>query len=390
MTNQNRPKIINSNWFTYPFFVTNRRFLPICALMLVITSSLWALYAVEANKVDILISSPIPFALIFFLFAIWAYRYLLKLIERLLGINLNNHIIVDPNPPLRELFNTDTNFKNFQEKFLGKLNTRLFWVAWFALVWFVGGSYLTIIITSTSYVSPPEWHVYTFDYFFGTLWALIIPFFNSLLFGAGFVLLIIIIIVIVSLYKLGLERNLLDIRSIKVKQAIEQSEEVIGQSLKKFKQKALIIPKTALRISGILVICLFFVEVYYLWFIIFILETVGSQGTLGFLFMFVLLNLILLSTILLTFLFPQLGLKRTIANEKEKRMKILEEKYEDKKLQCLQSIIEDINLKEQYSLLNALKIIIDEINALSSWPFDYKQLGALFLSLVSIASLALT
>ncbi|MFW9997682.1 MAG: hypothetical protein ACFFD4_36925 [Candidatus Odinarchaeota archaeon] len=145
-------------------------------------------------------------------------------------------------------------------------------------------------------------------------------------------------------------------------------------SLKRFKKKAAIIPQFILGVN-ILVLC--FVSVAGTG--VFIFSTLFSKpnARMGLMIgVFIVIAAVVIIDFLL-FLLPQLSLKRLISERKQAAIEPLEEIYEFKKYQWLRlasSEEEETKRRILWNDIQVLMALIDEIESILSWPFNYGQL----------------
>ena len=104
---------------------------------------------------------------------------------------------------------------------------------------------------------------------------------------------------------------------------------------------------------------------------------------------YIAISLIILYVILdlVLFLYPQITLKRAIEEGKTITIDALEEVYELRRFQYLSILNSDENGKKEFlwNEINHLREMIQEIEKILVWPYNYKQLfGILSSSMVPI------
>jgi hypothetical protein len=157
-----------------------------------------------------------------------------------------------------------------------------------------------------------------------------------------------------------------------------QNSEVVQFSLKRFRRKCKIIPEMFLKINlGVALISFIFVIL-----VSFVSSTIQQEEakTLAIFVFFPFITGIMLFN-LIVFIFPQFSLHRHLESVKESFLEKYEEIYEIKRFQYINFAFID-NLEEKNLLLSELQTlnqIIEEIEGLKTWPFNYNQLATLII-----------
>ncbi|MFX0211441.1 MAG: hypothetical protein ACFFDT_36015, partial [Candidatus Hodarchaeota archaeon] len=243
-------KVKNSNWFTFPFFLTHRWFPIINIFQIFVGVLLYGLMALEANMVSEWLKAPTtylnPLGGILFTFF---YLIVLKWGENTLGVSLNEG---RPSPtsksPLQDLFRSTSDFKDFQSETLKRIKSRTNWViAVLTTIVIIGGFYHDLLIDPTRYRVAKEWNYYSLSGPAGIVTTIIFPWLIAFLVGTIVVGPWMVLSFGRSISKIGKKKEALAISGLTTFEQRDeplnndQENEVREYTLKRFKQKSRII-----------------------------------------------------------------------------------------------------------------------------------------------------
>lgn len=156
----------------------------------------------------------------------------------------------------------------------------------------------------------------------------------------------------------------------------DKRSDIVRFSLKRFKQRATVIPQFMLVISlsGLFLSMIVGLNLNLT------LALMDQEKIELFQFLVNLLLFVLVIANIILFLYPQISLKRIITSGKLQTVDMLEEMLVVKQYQWL-SIMGEKNTEEKDALfkeITGLSTFITDLDSLLTWPFNYKQLATLF------------
>ncbi|MHA2106014.1 MAG: hypothetical protein ACW981_21510 [Candidatus Hodarchaeales archaeon] len=185
------------------------------------------------------------------------------------------------------------------------------------------------------------------------------------------------------------------INSLSTEKPIDFSKnsEVVQFSLKRFRRKCKIIPEMFLKINLGIALGSFLIAAGTMVYISYIRQEEIIVIAVSFFFPLI-LGIMVLNLII--FIFPQVSIHNQLERAKSILMEKFEEIYEIKRFQYLRYAFDD-NLEEKNMLLSELQTLdhmVEEIDEVKTWPFNYGQittiiLGSLFAFLPLIIDLAI-
>ena len=188
---RNVPNFKENHWFKYPLFLTHPRFLFIYNSQIIIGILLWALMALEINKVNEWLQTPstVVNPIGGFIFA-GLYRYVLRLGEDALGMNINvGEADSSSKAKLRPLFNSDDAFSKFQTETLTKLKTKKNWIiAAAAAIPVLSIYYVDLLLDPVHFRVAKEWDYYSLSGPSGILATIIFPWFITDILSASLIM----------------------------------------------------------------------------------------------------------------------------------------------------------------------------------------------------------
>jgi hypothetical protein len=351
---------------------------------------------------DVWLTRMIPLHLIFLVLYLLAFifTHLVHLsILRLLGLDCSEPRYefaiknLDPRyafPELIEIFSSDREFHTLQKYVFDKVhnNTRekFALLTGFLLLLFVYISDRTQGKNNLLGDDPyPVYSNTSFDYFLTIIQLLT----QSLLAAGALSGLFLILVVVRGLSKMNkISKVIVDMSNYH--EIVEQGEnntDIHGKyTLKSFKQKANIIPQTLLPIILIIFLIILLAGSGILYYILL------RGGGLILTYLTLIFMIVFFSIDVFLFFYPQFSLHQILKDSKDEMIEIYDRQRDEKKI-ILIGQKSNLTLEQKQELwvdIKFLNYLISELNEFLTWPFNYKQLLTLLISIVIITLLTVT
>jgi hypothetical protein len=322
-------------------------------------------------------------------------RYIFSKIKSLFGIDLTANLQEqDISPPLLSSLFTKDGFQDFQSYVSNRFNKK--WISYVAI-------FLTLLVSIFGLWAPlllfqtDEW-IGTFPelaenglYYLYLIFRIIPYFLTMLWFLFSFFSLIFLIVELMIVFNAlgdfsGLSLNKIseyfDSSIVNEKSVdISHKSEVVQFSLKRFRRKTKVIPEMFLRINLGVALASFIMGIMFSIYTSYVLEEEVRNLVLS-LFYPIISGIMMFNFIL--FIFPQFSIHRHLERVKESFLEKFEEIYEIKRFEYLSFESID-NLEEKNLLLSELQTLnqmIESIEGIDTWPFNYNHLTTLFIGLI--------
>lgn len=394
------------NWFSYPGFVTVKRYELILVVLLILIHLLLILYANEAGGLDNWLKDPSTFIIpvtapLYFIF----YHFSIRSIEGHLGIKLNNKAIISTEPALKSIFKLDSDFDDFQKLALARLHNKKYWLS----LLFTAALFLAYFVYIFLTLNPNDLDNFQLlpgvarnpvDTPIGILTVIFLLIVWTIFTSGIATVFLLWLVFIYTTAEIGknsekdhqnskINFEPLTIDKLKnTKFNMKGKDSTINYSLRELKRSTRAIASIAtdggiLLTFGLISLNILFVTTYQDKDIFNVFSNVLVAESLKFvLYSIFLINLSVIAGILYVFFYPQLFIKKIIETEKDNQLQLLEGIYELEKLKLVQKIeSESENIDLDFQNINFLRNELNRLNSLSVWPFNYKQIGTLIAGL---------
>ena len=241
--------------------------------------------------------------------------------------------------------------------------------------------------TTPGYSFFKQWNDHSFSSVLGSLTVLLLPPIYTLFFAGVISYAFVWLVYFRQLATIGRNIDSLAIKKLTDEDLernsvlLKQKDEIVKFSLKRFKRNARIIPKITLKLSLIGIVALSVLNIATIFMTYGDIENKINQTRIAYnLALLLIVDIVAFMGIAFVFLYPQIAIKNVIDQIKKERINTLEKLYEVKKLEFLQGISNNNISNESFEQLKHLETMIEETESLLSWPFNYKQFGALIAS----------
>ncbi len=375
---------LNKTLDSVNFSLSRVKFLVLYLTILIGSQVLTIFAAIEADEVDTLFTDfNTYFVILAFLFVLLAYIVITRIIWNTIGVSDTRQTNGKSELKMKGLFVDSEAFISYQQELHRKLRTRF--KIYFLLIMIIwsGPTYLQMILLSDTFKTVPTWDFYSFQGPINTILALSGPISWDFFFAFILYTIILSLKFLISISNVVKTPKVLALSEwYSPREDLEKRRSTL--SLSRLRQEATIIPSITLKFSllGVVSLLIFNTAVFIMINSPVFTELRNAPGAEGewvrisqfFLLITILvINIVSIITILFIFLYPQWSLRNFIKNEKIKRIKMLDERYEQKRSELLSQVFSNQSMNTQVDDLQVMHFLIQELREIHNWPFNYQQ-----------------